>query len=437
MIIVDQALEKRRLAGKPVRVAMVGAGFIARAVALEILSGVPGMDLVAISNRSLDGALRAYREANVDSPVIVSSREELEQAIASGKHAVTEDASLVCQADGIDAIVEATGNVEFGAQVVLEAIAHGKHVILMNAELDATLGPILKVYADRAGVVFTDTDGEEPGIAMNLYRFVKTMGYRPVAAGNIKGIIDRYRTPDTQREIAAKYKQSNARLFTSFADGTKLSIECTILANATGFRAGKRGMYGPSCADVREAVNLFPPEQLLNGGLVDYVLGAEPRTGAWVLGYSDHPTKRFYLDLYKMGAGPFYCFYTPYHLPSMQIASSIARAVLFHDATVAPLGAPACEVITVAKRDLKAGELLDGIGGFASYGMIENSEICQTQDLLPIGVSEGCRLKRDVAKDETVGYADITLPQGRLIDRLRDEQNRLFAPASRLQSIGV
>jgi len=435
MIMVDQALEKRKKAGNPVRVAMVGAGFMGRAIAHNLLTGVPGMDLVAIANRSLEGARRAYREAGFDSIVTAETREELERAVASGRHAVTEDAMLVCEADGIEAIIEVTGQVEFGAQVTLKATEHGKHVILMNAELDATLGPILKVYADRAGVVLTDTDGDEPGVAMNLYRFVKTMGYQPVAAGNIKGLIDHYRTPETQKAFAAKYNQS-ARMVTSFADGTKLSLECAILANATGFHVGKRGMYGPSCADVREAATLFPVDQLLNGGLVDYVLGAEPRTGAWLLVYYEHPTKKFYLDLFKMGAGPFYCFYTPYHLPPLQLPSSVARAVLFHDATVTPLGAPVCDVITAAKRDLKAGEVLDGIGGFTTYGLIENSEVCQKMDMLPMGLAEGCRLERDVPKDEILSYADVVLPEGRLVDKLRTEQNHYFAPAARVQSIG-
>jgi len=426
MILVDTALEKRQSAGNPVRVAMVGSGFMGRAIALNIITGVPGMELVAIASRTLEGARRAYLEAGVQSIRTVETVAQLENAISSGTCAVTEDAMLLCQAGGIEAIIEVTGQVEFGARVALTAFEHGKHVILMNAELDATLGPILKVYADRAGVVLTDTDGDEPGVAMNLYRFVKTMGYQPVGAGNIKGLIDHYRTPETQREFAAKYGQS-ARMVTSFADGTKLSLEETILANATGFRVGQRGMYGPSCADVREASKLFPAEQLLSGGLVDYVLGAEPRTGAWVLGYTEHPLKKFYLDLFKLGSGPFYCFYTPYHLPPLQLPSSVARAVLFHDATVSPIGAPVCGVLTAAKRDLKANEILDGIGGFTTYGLIDNADVFQSEDLLPMGLSEGCRLKRDIAKDQAVRYSDVVLPEGRLCDKLRAEQNAHFA----------
>lgn len=428
MLIVDTALERRKSEGNPVRVALIGAGFSASAVALNIVSGVPGMKLVAIANRTVETARKIYRGAGVDSVKTVETVAQLEEAIRSGQYATTDDAMLVCQAAGVDAIIEATGQVEFGARVAMKAIENGKHVVLMNAELDATIGPILKVYADRAGVVFTDTDGEEPGVAMNLYRFAKAMGYNPVAAGNIKGMLDRYRNPDTQRERAKQYGQ-NAQMITSFADGTKLNMECAIMANAMGFRAGTRGMYGPACADVREASKLFPLEQLLNGGLVDYVLGAEPGTGAWVLGYTEHPVKQFYLDLFKLGKGPFYCLYTPYHLPPLQIGSSVARAVLFHDATVAPIGGPVCDVLAVAKRDLKSGEMLDGIGGFMAYGLIDNADVVQHEGLLPVGLSEGCRLERDLPKDSVIRYADVVLPEGRLCDKLRAEQDSYFSAA--------
>ncbi len=428
MILVDTALEKRQAAGNPIRVAMVGAGFMARSIALNIITGIPGMKLVAIANRTLERARRVYAEAGADSVKCVETVSQLERAIDAGQYAITEDPLLLCQAERIEAVIDVTGQVELGARIALKAFEHGKHVILMNAELDATLGPILKIYADRAGVVLTDTDGDEPGVAMNLYRFVKTMGYRPVAAGNIKGMLDRYRNPDTQREFAAKWNQS-ARMVTSFADGTKLSLEETILANATGFRVGKRGMYGPACADVRDTPKLFPPEQLLNGGLVDYVVGAEPRTGAWVLAYTDHPVKQFYLDLFKISSNPFYCFYHPYHLPPLQLPSSVARAVLFHDATVAPRGAPICAVLTAAKRDLKTGEILDGIGGFTVYGLIDNAEVFPAEDLLPVGLSEGCRLMRDIPKDQPIRYADVVLPPGRLCDALRAEQDAYFGSA--------
>jgi len=253
MIIVDTALEKRERAGNPIRVGLVGAGYMGRGIALQFLTPLTGMRLVAISNRRLSEAVRAYKQAGVESVETVENIATLESAIAKGRYCVTDNSQLLCEADNIDAVIEATGEIEFGAHIVLKAIKHGKHVILMNAELDATLGPILKVRADRAGVVITNTDGDEPGVAMNLYRFVKTVGFKPVLAGNLKGMIDHYRTPDTQREFAEKHKQK-AIMITSFADGTKLSMETTVLANATGFMVGKRGMFGHHCAHVRDIV---------------------------------------------------------------------------------------------------------------------------------------------------------------------------------------
>jgi predicted homoserine dehydrogenase-like protein len=213
---------------------------------------------------------------------------------------------------------------------------------------------------------------------------------------------------------------------TSFADGTKISMENAIVANATGFKVGKRGMYGPQCDHVSEAVSLFPMDQLRNGGLVDYILGAKPHFGVFILGYNDHPIRQHYMQHFKMGDGPLYVFYTPYHLPHLEVPLTVARAVLFKDAAVAPLSGPVCDVITVAKRDLKTGEILDGIGGFNSYGVIENSEICQSENLLPMGLSTDCTLKCDISKDQVITCEDVKLPDGRLCDRLREEQNAHF-----------
>ena len=302
---------------------------------------------------------------------------------------------------------------------------HRKHVVLLNAELDATLGPILKVYADRAGVLITNVDGDQPGVVMNLFRFVKTIGYHPVLAGNIKGMQDHYRTPETQKAFAERHKQK-PKMVTSFADGTKISMEMAVVANATGFKAGRRGMYGPACRHVTEALKLFPRNQLLNGGLVDYVLGAEPGPGVFVLGYNDNPILRQYGQVFKMGDGPFYVFYVPYHLPHLETPITVARAVLFGDAAIAPQGPPVCDVITMTKRHLKAGEILDGIGGFHTYGTLENSEISKVENLLPMGLSEGCRLMKDIRKDQAIGYDDVELPKGRLCDKLRAEQYAHF-----------
>lgn len=295
----------------------------------------------------------------------------------------------------------------------------------MNADCDATIGPILKVRADNVGVTISATDGDQPGSMMNLYRFVKSIGYKPVLIGNMKGLQDFYRTPETQKEFA-KIHGLSPKMATSFADGTKISMENTLVANATGFGIGKRGMFGPKCSHVDEAKNLFTIDRLLEGGIVDYILGAQPGPGVFVLGYDKNPQRIPYMRYYKLGDGPLYVFYTPYHLASLEVPLTAARGVLFKDAAVAPIGGPVCDVITVAKRDLKSGEVLDGIGGFTCYGMIENTSTSRSENLLLMGLSEGCRLKRDIQKDQAITNADIEKPQGRLIDKLRAEQDAYF-----------
>jgi predicted homoserine dehydrogenase-like protein len=433
MIIIDRALQARAEAGKPIKVGMIGAGFMGRGIANQIANSVPGMELVAISNRSLEAAKVAYTEAGIENFNIVSNVTELEDAIAQGKYAVTEDAMLLCRAEGIDALIEVTGAVEFGAHLVMEAIANRKHVIMMNAELDGTIGPILKVYADKAGVILTACDGDQPGVQANLYRFVKSIGLTPLLCGNIKGLQDPYRNPTTQEAFAKRWGQK-AHMVTSFADGSKISFEQAIVANATGMKVAKRGMLGYDFnGHVDEMTNMYDVEQLKElGGIVDYVVGSKPGPGVFVFGTHDDPKQRHYLNLYKLGEGPLYSFYTPYHLCHFEVPISVARAVLFQDYVLSPLGGPLVDVVTTAKIDLKAGETLDGIGYYMTYGQCENSNIVHSENLLPMGLAEGCRLKRDVNKDQVLTYDDVELPEGRLCDKLRAEQNTYFAPAKTL-----
>lgn len=432
LFIVDKALEKRQQENNPIRVAMVGAGFMAKGIALQICRYVPGMELVAISNRHVDKAREAFAEAGVEQVKTVETVAQLEDCVARKQYAVTDNALLLCQAGGIDAIIEVTGAIEFGAHVIMEAIANGKHVIMMNAEIDGTIGPILKTYADKAGVILTSADGDQPGVMMNLYRFVKSIGVKPVLCGNIKGLHDPYRNPTTQEGFAKKWGQ-NPSMVTSFADGTKISFENAIVANGTGMRVAKRGMFGPTVAPgtpIRESVNLYPLDALTEGpGIVDYIVGADPGPGVFVLGTHDHPTMRHYLNLYKLGEGPLYCFYTPYHLCHFEIHHTVARAVLFGDANLTPIGGPCVDVITAAKVDLKEGDILDGLGCYLTYGLAENHEVVRTQNLLPIGLAEGCRMKRNVSKDQVLSYDDIEVPPGRLCDKLRAEQDAYFTPA--------
>lgn len=428
MIIVDTALAKRSDEGKPVRVALVGGGYMARCIALQIVSSVRGMRLVAIANRTVEKAERAFRDAGVSEIRRVANTAQLEQAISQNRYAVIDDAIALCRAGQIDAVIEATGHVEHGTRVCFEAIRHGKHAILLGAEIDASVGPVLKTYADRAGVVYTYTDGDEPGVGMNLYRFLDSMGYEPVLMGQLKGFLDRYRNPDTQRELATRLAQ-NPAVLACFADGSKLALEAAIMGNATGFVPQVRGMRGYPCAHVNDMLKQFSPDDFASEGFVEYALGAAPHTGAFVICRNDQPEKRKLMAYLKMGDGPLYMFYQPYHLPPWQIAHSVARAVLFGDPTITPRGAPVCGTVAYAKRDLKAGEQLDGMGGFACYGLVEREEVCRRENFLPIAISLDCRLKRDIAKDQPVTYADVELPPDRLCDTLRAEQAQRFAVA--------
>lgn len=432
MIIVDRALAERAAAGNPIRLGMIGAGFMARGVALQIATAVPGIRLCAIANRTLDNARRAYSEAGQE-PKVVDSAAALASAIGYRQPAITEDWRLLTESPDIDVILEVTGSIHYAAEAVCSAIDHGKHVVLMNAELDGTVGPLLKTRADAAGVIYTNVDGDQPGVEVNLFRFVKGLGVRPVMCGNIKGLHDPYRNPTTQAEFARKWKQQPS-MVTSFADGTKISFEQAIVANATGMRVAKRGMYGPTVpagTPIREAMSAFTAEDFIDGpGIVDYVVQAEPGPGVFVLGTIENPTQKHYLDLYKLGAGPLYCFYTPYHLCHFEVPNTIARAVLFNDAACAPVGGPMVEVIAAAKIDLKAGTVLDDLGHYMTYGLAENADVVRTDRLLPIGIAAGCRLKRDLPKDAVLRYEDVEIPADRLIDRLRVEQERMFGPAN-------
>jgi predicted homoserine dehydrogenase-like protein len=273
--------------------------------------------------------------------------------------------------------------------------------------------------------VITNADGDQPGVMMNLFRFVQTIGYKPVLVGNIKGLQDHYRTPETQKAFAEQHNIT-PQMATSFADGTKISMENAVVANATGFQVGQRGMYGPKCSHVREAVNLFPVEKMLETGLVDYILGAEPGPGVFVIGYNEDPERAGYMRYFKMGDGPLYVFYVPYHLPHLEVPLTAARAVLFHDAAVAPINEPICDVISVAKKDLKVGEVLDGIGGFTCYGVIENSSVSKNEGFLAMGLAEGCKTNCKIPKDSIIKLADITPPSGRLSIKLWNEQGKLF-----------
>ena len=426
MMIIDSLLKQRQAEGRPIGVGLVGAGFMARGLINQILNSTPGIDLVVVGNRTPAKAHAAVTEAG-GTAVSADSASAVDALPASGSVAITDDIAVVTGSDRVDVVVDATGAVAFGAELALAVFAAGKHLVLLNAEVDATLGPLLVTKADAAGVVYSGADGDQPGVEMNLVRFVRGIGLRPLVAGNIKGLQDPYRNPTTQEGFAKRWGQ-DPWMVTSFADGTKVSVEQALVANAAGMSVHKRGMLGRDHAGhIDELTGAYDVDELRAlGGAVDYVVGSKPGPGVFVLAEHDDPKQRHYLELYKLGTGPLYSFYTPYHLCHFEVPTTVARVALLGDPAIRPDGAPKVDVVTMAKTDLAAGTVLDRPGGYHYYGEAEKAATTHADRLLPLGVAEGCRLLRDVVKDEVIGYADVELPAGRLVDRLRAEQDELF-----------
>jgi predicted homoserine dehydrogenase-like protein len=426
MIIVDNALKARAAEGRPIRVGILGAGFMCQGLSNQIVHSVPGMRLVAIQGRRPQRAQEVWSYTGQQA-VEATTLGQFEAAAEAGTPIFTDDAFLLTRSAHVDVIVDTTGSVEFGAHVVLDAFRHGKDVVLMNAEIDGTIGPILQTYAARHGVILSACDGDEPGVQMNLVRWVRGLGLIPRVVGNIKGLQDRYRNPTTQKGFAEKWGQ-NPAMVTSFADGTKISFEQSIVANATGFVVKSRGMSRglEYHGDVLKIGSLYDIDEVRAlGGIIDYVVGT-PLTKVYVLAEHPDPKQQHYLSLYKMGDGPLYSFFTPYHLVHFETPNAIARVALFRDGLAPPLGGPVVEVCAVAKRDLSVGEVLDDYGMYMTYGEAVNADEMSQRRYLPEGLVEGCRLLRNVAKDEVLTYADVALPPDRLADKLRGEQYRHF-----------
>lgn len=436
MIIVDNALRAREAEGRPIRVALLGAGFISQGLANHIVHTTPGMRLVGIFNRTPQRALDLCKYAGVDNVVVATAQGEADLAIQEGRVVATDNAYILARSTGVDILVDVTGSVEFGARVALEAFRNKKDVVLLNAEIDATIGPILQLYAQAQGVVLSACDGDEPGLQINLYRWVKGLGLTPRVIGNIKGLQDPYRNPATQKGFAEKWGQ-NPAMVTSFADGSKISFEQAIVANATGFSVRSRGMsrgleYKDDVMKIGKIYDIDEARKV--GGIVDYVVGT-PLTKIFVLAEHPDPKQQHYLSLYKMGDGPLYPFFIPYHLVHFEVPSAIARVSLFRDSVAKPLGGPVVEVCAVSKRDLKAGEVLDDYGMYMTYGEAVNSQEMCSNHYLPEGVVEGCVLKRDIPKDTVITYEDVSLPHDRVADRLRAEQYRRFRGETWLEEV--
>jgi predicted homoserine dehydrogenase-like protein len=415
-------LRQREAAGDEIRVAITGAGLIGSGIARQIQL-TRAMRTALIVNRTPEHGVEAYRKAGLNPADVVVSDDipTLAQAVRDGSPAVTRNIEALREIDALHVMVEVTGAVEYGARVALEAIAGGTHVVMMNAETDATVGCLLKRRADEAGVVYSNSDGDQPGVLMRMIEYVGGTGFEVVAAINCKGFMNIWATPDDIRPWAEK-QNTSLPMTTAFTDGTKMNIENAVLANATGLIPEKRGMHGVEstlATAIDDCMNVFGKH-----GLVDYTLGGDFAGGVFVLGHADDPEMVQPLMQYlKMGAGPYYMFYRPYHLCHIETPLSVAEAVLDQTPTIAPLGQPVVEVVTVAKRDLEAGDTLDGIGGYTCFGEVDVA--ANTQGLLPIGLAGNVRLTQPVAKGEPIPISAVELDESSLLYQLYLQQQAM------------
>jgi predicted homoserine dehydrogenase-like protein len=415
-------LIKRQHRGEVINVAVTGAGLIGRGMVFQI-ERTPGMRAAMIVNRTPERAVESFVAAGFNRQDIVVSDDAtvLSEAVRTGRPAVTRRVEMLGDVEGIEVVVEVTGAVEYGAHVAALAIEAGRHVVMMNAETDATVGCALKHRAEERGVVYTNSDGDQPGVLKRLCNYVQCLGFDLVAAVNCKGFMDVNATPETIRPWAER-QNTSLPMTTAFTDGTKMNIENTVLANATGLTPDRRGMHGVTtdlAHALEDCISAFSRD-----GVVDYTLGGDFGGGVFVIARGDDPVMiQPYMQYLKMGDGPCYLFYRPYHLCHYETPFSIADAVIAGEPTIAPLGPPMAEVVTVAKRDLKPGDRLDGIGGYTCYGEIDTAAGARGQ--LPIGLAEHAVLSRAVCRGEVIALDAVELEADTLLMRLRGEQAAL------------
>lgn len=444
-------LAQRAAANKPIRVGIIGAGKFGSGLVVQ-LSQVRGMQACAVADINLDHARHAYTASRLPEEAIriVKNVEELNEAIRSGKRAITQDGLLIAASDLIDVVVEATGIPEVGARIAFHTLTHNKHLVMVNVETDVTVGPFLKRLADNAGVVYTLVDGDQPGVIMNIVEWAKTLGFEIVAAG--RGTIffrdDRTGTPDTVpkrfgfSEETVERRSINFKMYNSFRDGSKAQIEMTAVANMAGLPPDVRGMHEPA-VNIKDIARMFSLKEeggiLSRHGVVELAnsVAEDGKTmlknplgmGVFVVIRTDHPFIQEDLASYYLhsgGNGHNFLLYRPYHLVAVEAPISIAKAVLYKQATGAPLTRPVAEVIAVAKRHLKSGEKLDGSGGYTVNGLIEKAEIARAENLLPLGLASGVKLKPDVAQGTAITYDMVELDESSFILKLRRLQDAIL-----------
>jgi predicted homoserine dehydrogenase-like protein len=415
MTLYGKLLEREQN-GAPIKVGVIGAGQMGYGMVSQI-STIPGMIVAGISDINLDAAKRAADAYNA------SAAEKINILTST-------DFKEIVHSPNVEVIVDATGVPEAGAKISLETLIAKKHLVLLNVEIDITVGPLMKKLYDAADLIYTGSDGDEPAATVQMYEFAKSMGMEVLVAGKGKNnALKVSANPDTA-QAEADSKGMNSHMLAAFQDGTKTMAEMNLLSNAIGYVPDVVGMHGIS-ADLDgtvEKLNLKENGGVLNSfGVVEYVDGIAPGIFCIVKGQNEGVQHELNY-LLKKGERDHHILFRPYHLCSLETPLTIARAVLEHDTAIVPLGAPISETVAVAKRDIKAGEKIDGIGGYCVRGVLETHADMKKNGNVPIGLVGGTSVaKRDIKDGAFLTIDDIELDESTTVYKLRKLQDETFA----------
>lgn len=426
-----EALDARRREGRPVRIGLIGAGQMGTDILVQT-AHMAGIEVAAAADAAPDIVHAACKVAGDGprQPETVTGADGVDASVARGRLAVAPSFRDVCGARNIDVIIDATGNPNVGAEVALATIAAGKHMVMMNVEADVTIGAYLSARAAAAGVVYTLGAGDEPTSTMELVNFVRSLGYPVVAAG--KGKNNPFKvdaTPDAYAEEAAR-RNMNPRMLVEFVDGSKTMVEMVALANATGLVPDVPGMHGPD-APLEMLDRVFVPREdggiLTRRGVVDFTVAKGVAPGVFAVAEMRHPRLRERMSDLGLGAGPYFRFYRPYHLTSLEVPLSAAAAVLFGQSHMRPLPVPSAEVGARAKRDLAPGETLDAIGQYGYRGFALSRADALGLSALPLGLAQGARVTRRIPKGEYLTYANCAPDERQKIVEVRRAQDAMVS----------
>ncbi len=418
----EELIERAKENG-PIVIGLAGAGQMGTDIVVQVAL-MPGVRIGAISEIRPEAAIDAALLAGHDRAEIVeaSSVNAIDKAIEAGKIAVTQDLKALAAAGRVDVIIDATGNPNIGTLFALEVMRNGKHIVMLNVEADITIGRFLKDEARKAGVVYTGAAGDEPACTLEIIGFAKSLGFGIVAAGKGKNNPLKLDAVPAAYQREAEERNMNARMLVEFVDGSKTAIEMVAIANATGLVPDVPGMHGPTATLDQLASVLCPKEDggvLTRKGVVDYTIGKGVAPGVFCVIETKHPRVLERMTDLKMGKGPYFTIYRPYHLTSLEVPLSAARAVMYKRADMQPLDHPVAEAVAVAKRGLGVGKSLGMIGEDDYRGFAMTWQDARAKGALPIGLAEKAKIVKALKAGEILTYDNCVPDDSMVITQIR------------------